>query len=267
MAAIRAVESTRKDALFADPFAAALAGEKAIAWLQHQPIDLGLWPVIRTRFLDDFLDYWIQQRHIRQVVLLAAGLDTRAFRLNWPEDAYVYEIDQAEVMHYKEHILAQEHAIAKPKRKCLSIKLEQAWEQELISTGFDAGQPSIWILEGLLYYLQAEMVQQVMEAVTRLSAVGSQLGLDLINQAFLISGITQASQEQRSRMGIPWRFGVNDPQQWLLEFGWEANVSTLGEVAKRYGRWPYPSPSSSRSDTSRWPCTFFITAHREKVLA
>ncbi|MFL5592496.1 MAG: class I SAM-dependent methyltransferase [Ktedonobacteraceae bacterium] len=81
MPATRAVESKRRDALFVDPLAAPLAGERAVAWLERQSVVISFWPVIRTRFLDDLLGHWMQQTFIRQVVLLAAGLDTRAYRL------------------------------------------------------------------------------------------------------------------------------------------------------------------------------------------
>ena len=165
-------------------------------------------------------------------------------------------------MSYKEHVLAQERALPQCQRICLSAHLEQPWAEKLISAGFDTGQPSAWILEGLLYYLQAQVAQQVMETVSRLAAAGSWLGLDLVNQATLTSSRTQTYQDQRLRAGIPWLFAVDEPHRWLLELGWQATVSTLGEVAVRYGRWPSPSPPPNHSSSSERPHAFFIAAQR-----
>ena len=83
-AALRACESERSDALFVDPLAALLAGEEHVAWVKGRPGDPGFWPVLRTRFLDDLLGDCMRTSEIRQIVLIAAGLDTRAYRLTWP---------------------------------------------------------------------------------------------------------------------------------------------------------------------------------------
>jgi methyltransferase (TIGR00027 family) len=92
-AGVRAKESLREDRLFHDRWAAALAGKEGEEWVEHRSGDNGISITVRTRFLDDFLQRVTGQQAIRQVVLLAAGLDTRAFRLTWPEQTQLFELD------------------------------------------------------------------------------------------------------------------------------------------------------------------------------
>jgi methyltransferase (TIGR00027 family) len=101
-AAVRALESAREDRLFDDPWAAALAGEEGAAWIEQRPADSVTPIILRTRFFDDLLQRMTCQVALRQVVLLAAGLDTRGFRLPWPEGTRLFELDQPSVLGYKE---------------------------------------------------------------------------------------------------------------------------------------------------------------------
>ncbi|GHO70043.1 S-adenosyl-L-methionine-dependent methyltransferase [Ktedonobacter sp. SOSP1-52] len=227
-----------------------------MAWVKGRPGDPGFWPVLRTRFLDDLLGDWMRATSIRQIVLLAAGLDTRAYRLAWPPEVRLFELDQEEIFSYKEPLLAQTHAIAQCQRTPLSVNLEGSWAQVLLEAGFDPGCPSIWIIEGLLFYLKASTVLHIMETVSQLAAADSWLSLDIVNQAAL----TSSHQEQLRRQGVAWQFGVDEPQQWLHNLGWDASVSPLGEIALRYGRWPY-APPPVRLDPAI-PRTMFVVAQR-----
>jgi methyltransferase (TIGR00027 family) len=112
MAAARARESERPYRLFDDPLAAALAGPEGFAWLERmEPVPRfggpALYVVVRTRFFDDFLLYACWGAGVRQVVLLAAGMDARAFRLNWPPGTRLYELDRPEVLAAKEEVIAR----------------------------------------------------------------------------------------------------------------------------------------------------------------
>src|SRR5215831_20798496 len=104
-AGVRARESLREDRLFSDPWAAALAGVEGQEWAEYRSGDDGVSIAIRTRFFDDFLQHVTGEYAIRQIVLMAAGLDTRAFRLSWPEQTRLFELDQPQVLQYKERIL------------------------------------------------------------------------------------------------------------------------------------------------------------------
>ena len=100
-AAVRARESRREDRLFHDPWAEALAGEQGASWIVQRPEDSTITMALRTRYFDDFLEKISSLDEIRQVVLLAAGFDTRAFRLKWPAGVCIFEMDQPSVMDYK----------------------------------------------------------------------------------------------------------------------------------------------------------------------
>ncbi len=105
-AAARARESGRQDHLFDDPWAAALAGQEGADWIAQRPENSTLPIVLRTRYFDDFVQRITQQDGIRQVVLLAAGLDTRGFRLAWPAGVQLFELDQPAVLQHKERVLS-----------------------------------------------------------------------------------------------------------------------------------------------------------------
>ena len=127
MAAARARESERTDRLFYDPLAAAFAGPEGFAWLERmEPTTRsgggpGLYAVIRTRFFDDFLLDACRGSGVYQVVLTAAGMDTRAFRLDWPSLTCLYEMDLAEVLDAKDEVV--EEAGAKPNCERLQVLL------------------------------------------------------------------------------------------------------------------------------------------------
>ncbi len=97
-AAVRAMESMRGDRLFIDPWAAALAGKDGEEWIAQRTMDSLVPIIIRTRYFDDFLQCITCQQGIKQIVLMAAGLDTRAFRLNWPDGTRLIELDQLVVI-------------------------------------------------------------------------------------------------------------------------------------------------------------------------
>src|SRR5579859_6041560 len=122
-AARRAYESERRDALFVDPLAALLAGADYVAWVKGQPADLGFWPVLRTRMIDDLPGEHLQQHDLRQIVLPGAGLDTRAYRLSWPAGTCLFELDQAELFSYKEPLLAHARAMPQCQRVPVPVNL------------------------------------------------------------------------------------------------------------------------------------------------
>lgn len=171
-AAARARETERPDALFADPRAAHLAGEGA-AWLERQPSEAGLAPVLRTCFLDDLIEQCFQQTTIRQVVVVAAGLDMRAFRLAWPVGTCLFELDQAAVLAYNEHVLAPLKLVPRCQRICVQADLtEEAWADRLVRAGFNAHSATLWIVEGLFMYLAVASAQQLMITLSQMSGPG-----------------------------------------------------------------------------------------------
>ena len=182
-AAVRAGERERPDRLIDDPWAADLAGPEGMAWLAGRPEGSVLPIVIRTRYFDDWLRTVAIEGPMRQVVLLGAGLDTRAWRLPWPAGVVVYELDRAEVLEAKARILAGAGAGAEPAcdRRPVAADLASDWGAALRDAGFDPTVPAAWLVEGVLFYLPEGVIRRVLEIVSSLAASGSRLGFDIVN--------------------------------------------------------------------------------------
>jgi methyltransferase (TIGR00027 family) len=261
----RAVESLRPDALFHDPWADLFAGESGERWLARQPPDHpGLRLALRTRFFDDFFGEHMRDGGPRQVVLLAAGYDTRAFRLAWPAGTTIFEIDQPAVLARKDAILRQAQAHPQCTRITIGMDLAFQWTAPLLAAGFRPDIPSIWLIEGLLMYLMPVDAGQVVAAVSQLAAEGSWLGLDLLNLATLTSPWTRDRVERLANRGMPWQFGIDDPQSWLASWGWSVQVTLMEEAGRRYQRWPYPPPPPT-IPPDQLPRTFLVTARRQAL--
>ena len=150
---------------------------KGAAWLAGRDPDKTLPIAIRTRYFDDFLNRILQKDNLHQIVLLAAGLDTRAFRLNWPPTVRVFEIDQPAVLAYKEQILgaAGVHPICS--RQAIALDLAGPWQAQLTASGFNSGQPAAWLLEGFLFYLPSAGGHALAGRSMRLRCAGQLAGL------------------------------------------------------------------------------------------
>lgn len=259
-AAVRARESAGEDRLFDDPWAAALAGKEGAEWIEPRSADSVVPMVIRTRFFDDFLQRITLQSAIRQVVLMAAGLDTRAFRLNWPEGTRLFELDQSPVLKYKEQVLRSAGARPACQRQTIEADLTGPWKERLIKAGFDAQHPSGWLLEGFLFYLPNESVAHLLDEVSSLAAPGSWMGFDIINSPMLTSPLTRQWVEMQANSGAPWIGTMDDPEGFLAARGWKASLTQAGAQDANYGRWPYPIIPTTMSDM---PHNWFVSARKE----
>ena len=265
IAAVRARESERADRLFHDPWAARLAGEEGPAWRQRttggkEENEVGL--AIRTRFFDDFLLEVTRQHALRQVVIAAAGMDTRAFRLSWPAHTQLFELDLPPIFVRKEPLLSTAGAVPTCQRHVVPVDLSDAsWVDALQQSGFDPDQRVVWLLEGLLFYLPAEVVTALFERMTALSARGSWLGCELKNTAMLTSPQTRSWIELLAREGAAWISSIDEPEAFLAERGWRARVIEPGEDGAHFGRWPFPVIPRSVPGVPR---TFFVTAHQSQ---
>jgi methyltransferase (TIGR00027 family) len=246
-AAVRARESDRLDRLFDDPLAVALAGSEGFAWLDDmeraqpwgQP---ALYVVVRTRFFDDFLLRASWGARVRQVILLGAGMDTRAFRLDWPPGTRLYELDRPEVIDAKDSIVSSAGAHPTCERWALGVDLGRAsWPEVLLSANeYEAQEPSVWLAEGLFFYMTEAAVRALLGGASALTPPLSQLGADLVNRNVLTSPVMWPLLWTFSRRGAMGRFGTNDPEALFAEHGWEAEVTQPGEREANFGRWPYP---------------------------
>jgi methyltransferase (TIGR00027 family) len=212
VAASRALASQGPDPLLNDPFADPLVravGLVPFIRLIDGEVSLGDDPAmngrtraeqmtVRTRFFDDFF-IAATDTGIRQAVILASGLDTRAYRLPWPAGTVVYEIDQPLVIDFKTDTLADLGANPTAERRTVSIDLREDWPTALRQHGFDVNQPAAWSAEGLLPYLPPEAQDRLFDNITALSAPGSQLATEHISDPDAFS------EESVQRVSERWR--------------------------------------------------------------
>jgi methyltransferase (TIGR00027 family) len=258
-AAVRARETERQDRLIDDPWAAELGGPDGRAWIDTRPPESVLPIVLRTRYFDDWLQGVAAGSAIRQVVLPGAGLDTRAFRLPWPDGTVIFEIDRAPVLDDKDDVLERAGARPSCPRRIVPADLAGGWAAEVIAAGFDADRPSAWLLEGLLFYLPGDHVVRILDAVTALAAPGSRLGFDIVNRAVLTSPWTRPWVEMQAAAGAPWLGTMEDPVGFLAERGWTAALTQAGHPDAHHGRWMLPIMPTSMPDV---PHHWFVTAVR-----
>ncbi|AEW98790.1 SAM-dependent methyltransferase [Streptantibioticus cattleyicolor] len=250
VARARAYESARPDRLFHDPYAAAFVaayGEPRRNDRTPGPLAraLLLHVVHRTRFYDDRL---LASGH-RQVVLLAAGLDTRAYRLDWPPRTRLYEVDLPAVLDLKHAVLAERGAVPRCDRTAVPADLvDPGWPEQLRAAGFDPAEPTAWLVEGLLVYLTAEQAARLMTTVTALSAPGSHLALERGRDLAAVP-----PDPSVRHITTLWKGGLGPgTADWLRAHGWAPETHPLDAVAARHGR-PLPAPVT----------TAFVTAVRQ----
>jgi methyltransferase (TIGR00027 family) len=239
-AAARARETERPDRLFDDPYAAKLAGPEGFSFLdQHWGAFGATWPSfeVRTRYFDDYLLDATLKRNVRQVVIAAAGLDTRAFRLPWPQDVTVFELDQAEVLAYKASILDQTGAKPRCARKLISVDLRDDWRPLLLAAGYRPEAPSVWLVEGLAMYLPEAANVRLFTEIAEISSMESHLALDIIPS--VIFNMTNFTDLYVSR-GHPVKYATDDPLPLLRQCGWDAQSRNPMDVADDLGR-PFPA--------------------------
>jgi methyltransferase (TIGR00027 family) len=258
-AAVRAGESARKDRLYDDPWAAELAGPAGLAWLEQRPPESVAGMVLRTRFFDDFLQRVTAGKAVRQVVLLAAGLDTRPFRLSWPRQLHWFELDQAPVLERKEEVLRSASARPNCERRAVAADLTSAWEEALTRAGFDTAKPSCWLLEGLLFYLPVESLTRLLERAMALAAAGSWIGFDIVNGLTLTSPVMKSWIQMQADAGAPWLGTMDDPREFLAARGWKANLTSPSDPEANHGRWPYPTVPAALPGV---PHLWFVTARK-----
>jgi methyltransferase (TIGR00027 family) len=266
VAAARAAETDREDALIRDPYAKILVADagtgmwefmlddefiakvadadvEAAAIFEH----MGNYQAVRTHFFDDFFTE-AAAAGIRQIVILASGLDSRAYRLPWPAGTTVYEIDQPKVLEYKTATLEQHGATPSAQRREVPIDLRFDWPKALREAGFDAGVPTAWLAEGLLMYLPADAQDRLFEQITELSAAGSRIAVETMG----VQADERREQMRERFERIAAQFGVedtldvqeliySDPDRadvaaWLAEHGWQSKAVTSQDEMRRLGR-------------------------------
>jgi methyltransferase (TIGR00027 family) len=261
MAAKRAIENQRADRLFVDLLAEKLAATEIDTCLEKWKKVEGdfsqilsqrtRFVAVRTRFFDDFL--MLVASEVSQIIILGAGMDTRAFRLPWRSDTHLYELDRAEVIQKKEAILKD--IPAKCHRQAIAVDLKQTWFEPLVNQGYRTDLPSVWLMEGLLTYLNQQEVNDLLKTISDYSMSRSYLGADLVSVKSLQLGLE--SDDIRKH----WRFGTDYPQQLFESYGWKASVRQPGEEGVNFGRYKKSPPPLEIPNMRR---CFFVTARKDK---
>jgi methyltransferase (TIGR00027 family) len=233
IAASRAQEQGRLDRLFDDPLAAGLVKAAGSADdLSGVRTLAGDHFVLRTRYFDDEL----LASAAPQVVIVAAGLDTRAFRLRWPPGTTLFELDLPELVEFKEDVLRDQDAQPACDRVVVPCDLREDWATALIGAGYDPRRPTAWLLEGLFMFLPPDVGEQIMYWVSALSARGSTLALEHVNREFRELPQMRAVHARFGTMDARWQSDVEDPVWWLGGYGWHATVTHQADLAMRHGR-------------------------------
>jgi methyltransferase (TIGR00027 family) len=196
---------------------------------------------VRTRFFDDFF-LRATDAGVRQAVIVASGLDTRAYRLPWPADTVVYEIDQPEVIEFKTRTLADLGAVPPAERRTVSIDLREDWPAALVGAGLDTTRPTAWSAEGLLVYLPPEAQDRLFDNIAALSAPGSRIAcehLDFRNiPADWAEKLTERSRRIGSKINLAELFYTGDRNsagEYLGERGWQVDITTSEQAFSANG--------------------------------
>ncbi|EME99676.1 SAM-dependent methyltransferase [Streptomyces mobaraensis NBRC 13819 = DSM 40847] len=245
-AALRARESERPDRLFDDPFAAALAGDTGRR-LADQAGMVEAIPV-RTRHFDDLLLTVTGAAPAtpaataapRQLVLLAAGMDSRAYRLPLPTTV-LYEVDRPDLLRLKESLLGD--AVPRCARRVpVGADLAADWAERLTAAGFRPDEPTCWLVEGLTQYLEERDVLRLLDRITELSAPGSHLLADFVAGSLFHEPAVRPMLSLLERSGAGWRYGTDEPEPLFTERGWRPETVTYAAVGAALGRWPEAGP-------------------------
>ncbi|MGA8331995.1 MAG: class I SAM-dependent methyltransferase [Mycobacterium sp.] len=264
VATARALEAQKPDPLAVDPFAEVFCRKvggssadvldgklpehplKSLDWGQHFVNFQGA----RTRYFDDYFRQ-ATEAGVRQVVILAAGLDSRAYRLSWPDGTTIFELDRPQVLDFKRDVLTEHGAKSNAERREVAIDLREDWPQALRDNGFDATEPSAWIAEGLLVYLPAAAQQQLFSGIDALAAPGSYVGVedasplppDAFEAAVEDERAARAEGDRRLFFQLTYNEQHAPAQQWFGEHGWIADPTPLVDYFRTVGR-PVPGPGT-----------------------
>jgi methyltransferase (TIGR00027 family) len=250
VAASRAMASQNPDALLNDPWADPLVravgidtfvelidgetGHTDDPLLNRRAMNEQI--TVRTRFFDDFF-VLAAESGIRQAVILASGLDTRAYRLPWPADTKIFEIDQPEVIAFKTRTLADLGAEPAAERTTVAIDLREDWPAALVEAGFDQKLPTAWSAEGLLVYLPPDAQDRLFDNIAGLSAPGSRIATEHMDlrdvPADWADRLTERSRRIGSNINLAELFysGDRNPAaDYLKDHGWHIDIQTTSQI-------------------------------------
>lgn len=192
---------------------------------------------VRTRFFDKVFTDAVDAG-VRQAVILAAGLDARAYRLPWADGTVVYEVDQPEVIDFKTRTLAELGAQPTAVHRPVAVDLRNDWRQALLDNGFDPRIPTVWSAEGLLIYLPPDAQDRLFDTITELSAPGSRVATEHIPDTNVFNDErAQRIKERMKKYGRDIDFSelIYDGERshvtdYLDSLGWRVSAISMREA-------------------------------------
>jgi methyltransferase (TIGR00027 family) len=260
VATARALEAQKPDPLAVDPYAEVFCravGGAAVDVLDGKAPDHPLkttefgehfvnFQGARTRYFDDYFRR-AAEAGARQVVILAAGLDSRAYRLPWRDGTTIFELDQPQVLDFKREVLTRHGAQPRAERREIAVDLREDWPQALRDNGFDVARPSAWIAEGLLIYLPATAQQQLFGGIDALAAPDSHVavedGVPMAPDAFTAAVEQERTSGDRLFFQLVYNEQCAPAEKWFGDRGWTADATPLVDYFRGVGR-PVPEPDS-----------------------
>ncbi|ORW41677.1 SAM-dependent methyltransferase [Mycobacterium paraense] len=237
-----------------DLSAADVDHEESTWKLEHMPDAMAA----RTRFFDAFFQD-ATDAGIRQAVILASGLDARAYRLAWPAEVTLFEIDQPEVIEFKAATMAGLGVTPRADLRTVAIDLRNDWPKALKEAGFDPSRPTAWIAEGLFGYLPPEAQDRLLDNITALSADGSRLACEAVPETS--DRDRERAREMMRVAAAKWReHGLdmefadlgfegerNDVEAYLQGLGWRITGTPMRQLLADIGLAAIPQTSDSVS--------------------
>jgi methyltransferase (TIGR00027 family) len=289
VAAARAVETDQPDPLIRDPYAkllvtnagagllwAGMLDEEMVAKVEALDAETAAtvqhmrsYQAVRTHFFDAYFAAAVADG-IRQIVILASGLDSRAYRLDWLAGTTVYEIDQPQVLAYKSTTLAENGVTPAADRREVPIDLRQDWPAALRAAGFDPTARTAWLAEGLLMYLPADAQNRLFTLIGELSPNGSRIAAETAG-----NHADERREQMRERfkkvaetLGMEQTVDVQEliyhdadraaVADWLNSNGWRATAQNSSDEMRRMGRWVEGVPMAD----DKKAFSEFVTAER-----
>jgi methyltransferase (TIGR00027 family) len=264
VAAARALEAQKPDPLAVDPFAEIFCRAVGGQWADvldgvedegptysRLRSDFGEFFVnfqgARTKYFDAYFNQ-AAQAGVRQIVLLAAGLDSRAYRRPWPDGTVVFELDQPRVLEFKREVLARHGDVPTAERREIAVDLREDWSRALRDHGFDPSKPSAWVVEGLLIYLPAAAQEQLFSGIDELASSGSWLAVE--ESVPMPQAVFKAKRDEERAAGHENTFFTlvyNEQhapaESYFSSRGWTAATTPLSEYLRQVGR-PIPAADS-----------------------
>jgi methyltransferase (TIGR00027 family) len=263
---------------FAEPLVRAVGIDFFTRWalgeLSPDDIDIpdhpwGMQPMtdllaVRTRLIDRFVAD-AAAAGVRQAVILASGLDARGYRMSWPAETTVFEIDQPQIIEFKTTALAALSAEPTVDLRAVPIDLRDDWPAALRQAGFDAGRPTAWVAEGLLAFLPPEAQDRLLDNITALSADGSRLIAEIFLNSPESIQIMHTAAAKWYEHGLDahiddlWYGGErHDVATYLDERGWHTGRTLVRELLAEAG---LPVPARNDGQTDSYLCTATLGAH------